>query len=542
METADCMKKGRKAKKGKKAALTPALSPPRGEGAGGAAFVRADPPKGVPMSELAPEQKRIFTFPSAFGRHVLKLPLTPKQCEILDAHRPTDSNCTTVCCNEAGKTTMMITTLVLWHTCLFPRVGNSGAIHTSGSWNQITDQLVPALKMHSLKFPKWRFLDREIQRDGIPNWMAYSVRDEKLGEGFHGSPEHPLLATVDEAKSVRDPVFRTIEERCRPQRYGLFSSTAFSTGKFYESHTSEAAFFKVFKMTVEDCPWISRDKMQRLIEKAGGGDYDKGLQDPWIRSAFFAEFMQFVQDSLLSLTDYEECLADAPPARPGPRHVRLDFAAGGDENAIGVAHGNRVWLDDAWRDTNTMSAVGRFLTRLNKLKETIGLRPEEVEGDADGLGGPMVQRIQEAGWDIVPFHAGASAFEPSKFFNRASEEWYRGCEKIKLRQVSLPDDPDTKAQLVDRRQLFHSSGLIKIESKKELFARQSKDGRPQRSPDRAEVLLGAMAPAARSGSLSLGTGQGAKGPWDDDPDIGPSRRDDELRVPEEVLAGLDAGG
>jgi hypothetical protein len=292
-------------------------------------------------------------------------------------------------------------------------------------------------------------------------------------------------------------------------------------------------------MTVDDCPWIDRDEMRRIITKAGAGDYDKGLHDPIVQSAFFAVFMAFVEGGLLTMADIEECLDDPPQQMHGGRHVFLDFARGGDENAIGVRNGNRVWLDDCWRDKNTMSGVGRFVTRLNALKKDIGLRPVEVEGDADGMGSVMVDALRDAGWPILEFHGGVPAFEPTKFKNQISERWFTGSEKIKNRQVLIVDDPECKAQMLDRQGRFEASGRRWIESKDDLFKRQSREQRPKRSPDRADALFGAMGDLPQMEARSLLAAPDA-GPWANDPDMN-SVHEERLGVPEEILRGFDAG-
>lgn len=505
------------------------------------AVVRAEPRAGVKFSELSDQQKSAFGSPSGFGRLFLKIPLTKKQAAACDAFAANGAHVSVLCCNEAGKTTKIMATVILWHLTVFPRRGeNGGVTATSGSWSQIINQLMPALHSHSHRFPKWQFQDREIKREGVPNFMAYSTAQPGRAEGFHGALENPLMMLFDECKSVSDAIIRAGEDRCRPQRMGLFSSPGFAAGKFYASHTSEAAYWARHKMTVEDCPWIDRAEMKRVIARAGGGDYERGLQDPFIRSAYFAEFMPFLADSVISLAEIEECLADPPTPRGSERHAFCDFAAGGDENVLAVRQGNRVWIEDAWRDTNTMAAVGRFIQNFVRLRERLGLRPEEIEGDADGLGGPMVQRIQEAGWPILPYHANSTPFEPDKFYDRASENWYRGCEQIQRRQVVLADDADAKGQMVDRRQPPHSSGLIKVESKKDMFRRQAAEGRPQRSPDRAEAIFNALARPPEAGSRSLVARE--KGPHDWGPDLGRPLGAAEPSVPEEVLRGFDAGG
>ena len=360
-------------------------------------------------------------------------------------------------------------------------------------------------------------------------------------EGFHGSLESPLMMLFDESKSVADAIIRAGEDRCRPQRMGLLSSPGFAMGKFYESHTTEAAYWQRFQMTVADCPWVDQAAMKRAITRAGGGDYEKGLQDPFMRSAYFAEFMPFVQGSLLSLADIEQCLADPPGRRPGERHGFCDFAAGGDENVFALRIGNRVEIRDAWRDKNTMSAVGRFVQNFQRAKEECGLRADEIEGDNDGLGNPMVSRLHEVGWPILPFHSNTRALDAQRFRNRSSELWFDGVEKIQNRQIILPDDPDLKGQLVDRVGKAESSGRRWIESKEDLFRRQSRDQRPQRSPDRADAVLGAMGALPLLGVQAVQCGAERTQRW------GPYVGEEEdatagMSVTEEALRGFDAGG
>ena len=498
--------------------------------------------KTVPFSALPEAARRALATPGGFGRHFLKLPLTDKQFEACNAFGPNRARVSIVCCNEAGKTTKIMAVVILWHIMVFPRRGeNGGVTATSGSWAQIKNQLMPALSAFASRMPKdWQFLDSEIKRGGVPNFMAYSCTNAGRAEGFHGSPESPLLMLFDECKSVADGIIRAGEDRCRPQRLGLLSSPGYTMGKFFASQSSEAAFWSRHKITVDDCPWIDRVEMQRVVSRAGGGEFERGLQDPFIRSAYFAEFMPFVQNSLIGLSEIEECLADPPAKKPGERHVFCDFAAGGDENVIGVRHGNRVWIEDAWRDRNTMSAVGRFVQRFVKLRDEIGLRAEEIEGDNDGMGNPMVSRIKEVGWDILAFHANSAPRDPTKFRNRISENWYDGIDQIKERKIVLPDDADLKGQLVDRIGKAESSGLRWLESKQELFRRQARDGRPCRSPDRADAVLGAMAPLPILGVQNLmGGGGGSGSPWEDDPDMGPGLVEREGSIPEEVLRGFN---
>jgi phage terminase large subunit len=491
------------------------------------------------LRDLPPKQQAAFTVPSEFARTVLGMRLYPEQARCVDMLSPVDARVSGRFPNEYGKTTKILATWILWHTVLFPRTGaEGGSITTSGSWNQVLNQLVPALKAHQHKFPEMRFLSDSIEWKGYPQWVGFSTDNAGRAEGFHGSPQHPLLTGSDEAKSVNDDIFQAFEDRCNPQRHFLLSSPGFSQGEFYRSQTVNARLYSCFhgKSAVLDAsapggwrpsgetPHISSRSIQRRIDKWG-------LNHPLVRSMIFGEFMAVIQDSAISLAEIEACL-EQPPAfnASSERKAFLDFAAGGDENVIAFRLGNKVTIADAWRDTNTMAAVGRFLINLEQLRREYGLRPEEVEGDASGLGAPMIARIREAGWEIgEAFNQQAPRFS-RHYYNLASEFWLEGCERIKRRDVILPDDLDFKAQAINRRMIPHSKGLLRIEPKEEMRRADRPGGSVPESPDRAEAVFGALAPCPHRGACNL---------------IEEAHEQlsalDDVRIDEAILAGAFAG-
>lgn len=155
---------------------------------------------------------------------------------------------------------------------------------------------------------------------------------------------------------------------------------------------------------------------------------------------------------------------------------------GGDENVLAVCRGNRVEVVHAWRDRNTMAAVGKFIRLFRKE----GLNPEQVSGDGSGLGKPICDRLRELGWSIYPVNNGQRAKDPRHYVDRGTEIWAAGARQIENRAVILPQDDALIAQLSTRRAALNSRGQLQLESKPHLRSR----GIP--SPDRADAILGAM--------------------------------------------------
>ena len=118
------------------------------------------------------------------------------------------------------------------------------------------------------------------------------------------------------------------------------------------------------------------------------------------------------------------------------RHVALDFAAGGDENVIVIRRGNIIEIIKSWRERDTMLMARQMIEELDKLKALYSIRPNEVSGDADGLGLPVIQRMAELGWKINEFHGNSTAKDLT-CKNRITDCWET--KDGELRHVPLTD-------------------------------------------------------------------------------------------------------
>jgi len=460
------------------------------------------------LADMSDKQRMALATPEGFAMCVLgfdgqdrRPALYPEQQAVLRDLTPEGAKVVWRCGNEVGKTSIGVTSFVLWHLTVFP---TGTVISTAGAWRQVTQQLVPNLKKHSQKFPKdWQFNADNITVKGVPRYAGFSTTNQQRSQGYHGDSLNPLAAIIDEAAAVGDDIFFSFEERCNPQRFFVTGSTLDPVGMFYRASTDLAKFYRQHKLSQPECQHIPREAIFRTIEKydpqaLAGVDRERPdwgaiealCKHPVVLSRVFGAFYQDVEGALLSLRDLELCLENPPQPRPGDRKAFCDFAMGGDENVLAVRVGNRVWIEKAWRDRETMSAVGEFARLFEKLKREHGFRPEDIEGDADGAGKVMIDRLRELGWPIEEFHGGSKPREDSRYFNRISEVWIEGADLIRKRQVILERDPELLDQLVSRKWHRKSEGHARIEGKDEL--RGPKRNLP--SPDRADAVLGAMQP------------------------------------------------
>jgi phage terminase large subunit len=457
------------------------------------------------------ERRAVLATPAGFAEGILGVKLYDWQRAVLN-ELELPGMISVRCCNEAGKTTAIAAPAILWVMGLFP---GAQVVVTSGAWRQVRHQLFPAVARFRPKLPGWDIHDTTIKSPRGSTCVGFSTDDAGLFEGFHVGPgghrETPLLIIVDEAKSVDEAIFQAID-RCRPTWLLMLSSPGAKTGRFYRSHSSERSHSRVHKVDASMCPHIDQATIQGIIDRYG--------RDHWfVRSSIDAEFSDDgVTGEVIPLGKLEACIENPVAPMKGVRHAFCDFAAGRDENVLALREGNRVRIVRAWREPNTMAAVGEFIATFRKLE----LEPHEITGDADGLGSVFLDRLAELGWSIGRFHGGSPAVDKHVYANAAAECWGKGAEQIDRRAVHLPaDDAKLIEQLTSRRWKRRSDGTALLESKDEMRARGLN------SPDRADAVLGAMlehlAPPPDRRAL------GVLEQWQDRSEV-------------DVLAGFNAGG
>jgi len=237
--------------------------------------------------------------------------------------------------NGSGKTSTIALPLIVWHMCAFP---GSITVVTSGTYRQVRDQLMPALRETLSRFKGWQINASDLTAPNGSYCVGFSTNDPGKFEGFHAKDhqEKPLLIMVDEAKSVEDGIFTAID-RCQPTRLLLMSSPGASAGAFFRSHTSESKFYKTHVVTAFDCPHLSQEHIQYTIDKYGE-------DHPFTRSSIYGEFMDDGDSGIVIPMRLIDGLRKTQinNIHAGERHAFCDFAAGGDENVLAIRNGNVV--------------------------------------------------------------------------------------------------------------------------------------------------------------------------------------------------------
>ena len=456
--------------------------------------------------------------PAAFASNVLGINLYDWQRKVLRDLEAKDCRVALRAANGSGKTSTVISAILIWHALVFQR---SIAVTTAGVFRQVESQLWPSLRNHIAKLGgAWEVTSGEIRylhpNGNTSRIIGYSATDPGRAEGWHAEDHeyHPLLMVVDEAKTVADPLFEAIS-RCQPTRLLIASSPGGTSGAFYRAFTKEANMWSKHAVTAFDCPHITQNQIDEVTQRYGE-------KHPLTRSMIYGEFVDIGLESLvINLTQLQNCHNTPPRFRPGVRIAGVDFAAGGDQNVICISDGNKILPMIAWREKDTMAAVGRFIVEFKKA----GLEANNIYADASGMGMVMCDALAESGWVVNRVNFGATAYDNNAYTNRSAEMWYNMAKRIEDAEIILPEDEDLTAQLTCRRTITNSKGKLGVESKDSMRARGIA------SPDRADAL--ALCLSSSNSGLDL-TFQIERPTW---------KSLQEMMVSHDpVMAGFDPGG
>ncbi|MEM7387612.1 MAG: hypothetical protein AAF514_21975, partial [Verrucomicrobiota bacterium] len=302
--------------------------------------------------------------PSIRAYDILGLELYDWQIETLDAiYRQAKGGLPVAlrAANESGKTTFVVAAAVDWFLTEYPR---GKVVITSGAFRQVKDQLWPALTKFRAWHPEWRYTTCDIRTNGKqPDAggfaIGFSTDHPGRAEGWHGDgPEAPLFYIVDEAKTVGEGIFEAVD-RCNANFLLFVSSPGPPEGQFYRCFHEEQSLFWTKRVTSDDCPHLDPAIKERDLIKYGPNH-------PLFLSKHEAEFDSNRGRVILASEDLARAMDSPPVYQPGPTFAFCDFAAGGDENVLAIKSGNRVWIEKAWTELDTIAACEEFIHLFRK--------------------------------------------------------------------------------------------------------------------------------------------------------------------------------
>lgn len=429
---------------------------------------------------------RYQTDPCLFAREILGVQLAPYQEAIL--HSVRDHPRTAVrSANGVGKT-FISAIIVLWAVCCFT---NSLVVTTASTNRQVEMQLWGEIRRfyHNARVPLGGVLlttELRFPRTGSQA-IGFSTDDPGLFEGWHSKR---ILVVVDEAKSVEQPIFDAVERVLSAGhwvRLLVASTPGGSCGPFYDCFGKNGHLYACHHISACDSPFIRSEWIEERKREWGE---DSALY----QSAVLGNFPTSSQDGVVIPLAHVQRLLENPPAPSGAElRAGIDLAAeGGDETVVAVFRGNQLIALECWREGDTMVTAGRIIQIIRQFN----LRSENVNVDAGGMGGSVVDRLSEQGFKVNKVHNGGEPVDKERYFNYAAEIWVNMGQKIERGEIILKADERLISQLTSRKQKPRSDGRLQLESKEEMRRR----GLP--SPDRAEAVAYALSKMAAQDAVN----------------------------------------
>jgi hypothetical protein len=432
--------------------------------------------------------------PVAFVREMVGAEPTHQQIEALNG-LANDTHVSIKSGHGTGKTTFLAWSVLWWN---YTRK-NARIPCTAPTEAQLKNVLWAELSLwHNEmdKFFKDMFMitsDKMYHVDHDKTWFAVArtARSEKPEalQGFHGEN---LLFIIDEASGVAEEVFTVVRGALTEEdnRCVMTSNPTRTSGFFYNSHSlwsGDPWFCLTFNG--EKSPRVS-ERFVREIATEFGSDSDMYrirvlgefpvesdftlIPKDWVMEAFDRRV-----SSVQRLTDKNFDAAGVDVARYGENKTVFVLVKG--VTVVGIKQ---------YPKQSTMKTASQVVALCKAVE------PNNIKIDEVGVGGGVVDRAVEQGFNVTGVDVGKAAIHKDKFANLRAEYFWQLRKRFEEGSISLlplkktlsrPDMVKFVEQICSIRYEHNPSGKIAIWSKEKM----RRDG--LKSPDLADALMLAFA-------------------------------------------------
>lgn len=439
--------------------------------------------------------------PLKFVGAVMGATATPQQIEGFRAVRKYGAHVSIRSGHGTGKSTFLswvaLWFLVCFDDCKIPCTAPSAHQLQDILWSELSywhNQMAqPYRSMIEITFERAWVVGLKETNFMVPR-TARPDKPEAL-QGFHGKN---LLFEIDEASGVADKVFEVAEGSLSTPgaRVLLAGNPTRTAGYFYDSHHSQRKHFKTLHWPSTGSPLVSPVYIEQMASKYG-------VESDIYRVRVLGDFPRSEPDQFIPLDLLEEAACREVKAH-GPVVWGLDPAwLGGDETALAIRQGWVVHEIKGVFGLEPMQVVGWLADEYHETKRD--LRPEVINIDSIGMGAGIYSRAKEIGLPVRAVNVAEATSAKKKYHRLRDELWGNFKDWLLERCCRIPDDADLIGQSSTiKYNPFHSGGVMKIESKKELR------DRGKTSPDRADAVcltfyLPPLAKGSFAGSLATQT-------------------------------------
>lgn len=321
-----------------------------------------------------------------------------------------------------------------------------------------------------------------LQRaDAIP----WSERNPDAFAGTHGTDlvagtnAAAPLYIFDEASSIADIIWETSEGAMSDEgaMWLAFGNPVRSSGRFYECFHKFKESWRCYHVDARTARMPNKAQIEEWAR-------DYGEQSDFFKVRVLGQFPNVGSMQLIPTDLVERAMARAVTTeKSSTRVLGVDVARFGDDASVICKRTNNEVVADS-DDGKTMKEHRSLdtMTFANVVAGEIDTYdPDTTFVDGVGLGAGVVDRLRQLSYRVIDVNGGASPDNKELYTNKRTEmfvllrDWLKG-------DVSLPNDPVLKEELIGLEYGFVSEKKMALETKKDFKQRLG------RSPDKADAI------------------------------------------------------
>lgn len=381
--------------------------------------------------------------------------------------------------------------VALWLFCTLP---SSTVIVSANTEQQLRSTTFPEIRKWATMSHMSRWFEHQVEALHPADWLVEALKKTTQYDDAYWyikaklwSDENPdayagphsqmgMAVLFDEASGIPPNIW--------PVAHGYFTDKTIYRVWVAISNprNPSGAFFECFHRNREE--WNNAKIDGRTVVENDPGVYDAiireyGIDSDEARVEVYGQFPRQGDENFIARDDVDAAIARELPAEDlgAPFIMGVDPARmGNDKAVIRFRHGvdARSIPPLVFPKCKTRQMAEHVATAIEKYK------PDHVFIESDGVGGPVIELLQEGGYRVTPVFVSETAQDSKKWYLHRTEVWGRMAEWID--SACLPDEDNLTDDLCTMRYRMNLKGQKALWTKKEML----KEGFG--SPDYADAL------------------------------------------------------
>ena len=373
-------------------------------------------------------------------------------------------------CHGVGKTAVAAWLVWIMLLTRYPQ----RTVATAPGAPQLEGALIPEVKLWGKKLSPLLLDLFEIKAKGIylrtnPESSYFEARTSRADnpEALQGVHSDNVLLIGDEASGIPEAVYEAAIGSMSGENATtlLIGNPVRTSGLFFDTHHKLKDMWHTVKVGHTDSPRVTDDFVEDVRRRYGE-------RSNAFRVRALGEFPLTDDDTVISWESVE--LAREREVQDSPNAERvwgLDVARfGSDSCSLAERTKRKGQILDVWEGMDLMVTCGKVKVRWDETPES--LRPYVILIDVIGMGGGVVDRLQELGLPVRGVNVGETAAMNERFDRARSELWWMCRDWLGANDVHLAKDDDRDGfnerlarELVVPKYKPTSAGKILVEPK-----------------------------------------------------------------------------